>query len=110
MTTSSISNHGVDPLEASRLAIARMISELQQIDSQLAAEIAWRRQSAPAALPATGLLRIEQVAERTGVAVSTLRHWRQHGHGPKAARIGRRLVYRAADVDAWMDEQTKADG
>lgn len=51
------------------------------------------------------LLRIEQVAERTGVAVSTLRHWRAAGTGPKSARIGRRVMYRPEDVDAWIDAQ-----
>lgn len=51
------------------------------------------------------LLRIEQVAERTGVAVSTLRHWRAAGSGPKSARIGRRVVYRADDVEDWINAQ-----
>lgn len=51
------------------------------------------------------LLRIEQVAERTGVAVSTLRHWRAAGTGPKSARIGRRVVYRADDVEDWINAQ-----
>lgn len=51
------------------------------------------------------LLRIEQVAERTGVAVSTLRHWRQANTGPKSARVGRRVVYRASDVEAWINAQ-----
>lgn len=55
--------------------------------------------------PNQKLLRIEQVAERTGVSVSTLRHWRHHGTGPKSARIGRRVVYRPEDVDAWIAAQ-----
>lgn len=53
----------------------------------------------------TELLRIEQVSERTGVPVNTLRYWRQLGTGPKSARLGRRVVYRATDVDAWIDAQ-----
>lgn len=55
--------------------------------------------------PRARLLRIEQVSERTGVAISTLRHWRQANTGPKSARIGRRVVYREADVEAWIDAQ-----
>lgn len=56
---------------------------------------------------ATGvrLLRIEDVSEQTGVPVETLRYWRKRdkGEGPKSARIGRRVVYRQADVDAWIE-------
>lgn len=53
----------------------------------------------------TQLLRIEDVAERTSIPIETLRYWRKQGTGPKAARIGRRVVYRAADVEAWINEQ-----
>lgn len=51
------------------------------------------------------LLDIKDVAKKTGVAVSTLRHWRANDTGPKSARIGRRVRYRAADVDAWIAAQ-----
>lgn len=51
------------------------------------------------------ILGIEEVSSVTGIPVNTLRYWRQHGQGPKAARFGRRLAYRASDVAAWIDEQ-----
>lgn len=51
------------------------------------------------------LLRIEQVAERIGVPENTLRFWRQKNIGPKSAKLGRRVVYRASDVEAWIDAQ-----
>jgi predicted DNA-binding transcriptional regulator AlpA len=53
------------------------------------------------------LMRIEEVSEETGIPVETLRYWRQRqkGEGPTSARIGRRVVYRAADVDAWINAQ-----
>lgn len=57
------------------------------------------------------LLRIEEVAEMTGIPLATLRFWRASGHtGPKSAKLGRRVVYREADVLAWIDEQFEIAG
>lgn len=54
-----------------------------------------------------GLLHVEQVSKRTGIPVETLRWWRKRGRneGPKSARLGRRVVYRRSDVDAWVAAQ-----
>jgi predicted DNA-binding transcriptional regulator AlpA len=49
------------------------------------------------------LLFIEDVAEWTGIPVQTLRWWRQHGTGPRSAKIGARVRYREADVQVWID-------
>jgi DNA-binding transcriptional MerR regulator len=54
------------------------------------------------------LLTIEEVSERTRAPITTLRYWRQHGRGPAAFRVGRRLVYRERDVTAWLDAQRLA--
>ncbi len=54
------------------------------------------------------LMWIEEVSETLRVPVQTLRYWRQHGRGPKSARIGSRVVYRESDVQAWLDEQFEA--
>lgn len=56
------------------------------------------------------LMRIEEVSERTGVPVSTLRYWRLRdvGEGPKSVRLGRRVVYSAEDVEAWIDAKFEA--
>lgn len=51
------------------------------------------------------LLRIGHVSEWTGVSENTLRFWRHQGTGPKSAKLGRRIVYREADVLAWIDAQ-----
>ena len=51
------------------------------------------------------LLRIEEVAEWTGIPENTLRFWRQASKGPRSARLGRRVVYRERDVQAWLDAQ-----
>lgn len=54
----------------------------------------------------TALLTIAEVSARTRVPVDTLRYWRHVGGvGPKSAKVGRRVVYREADVDAWVAEQ-----
>lgn len=51
------------------------------------------------------LLRIQEVSELTGIPINTLRFWRANSTGPKAAKLGRRLVYRRTDVEAWIDAQ-----
>jgi predicted DNA-binding transcriptional regulator AlpA len=56
------------------------------------------------------LIRIEDVAELTGVSVNTLRYWRHSKTGPKSAKFGRRIVYREADVIAWIDQQFENAG
>lgn len=51
------------------------------------------------------LLRIEAVSEMLGIPVDTLRNWRAHGRGPQPAKLGRRLVWRESQINAWLDEQ-----
>lgn len=51
---------------------------------------------------------IEEVAEMTRLPVATLRYHRHLGTGPKSGKVGRRIVYREADVEAWIDEQFAA--
>lgn len=51
------------------------------------------------------LLRMDEVSAMTGIPVETLRYWRKEGRGPKSARIGRRVLYRAVDVDSWIAAQ-----
>ncbi|MGR6899773.1 MULTISPECIES: helix-turn-helix domain-containing protein [Glutamicibacter] len=48
---------------------------------------------------------IEEAAEFLRVPVSTLRYWRHLGTGPRSARIGGRVMYRQADLEAWLNEQ-----
>lgn len=40
-----------------------------------------------------------------GVAPSTLNTWRSRGTGPKFHRIGGRIRYFKADLQAWLEEQ-----
>jgi predicted DNA-binding transcriptional regulator AlpA len=51
------------------------------------------------------LLTVEDVAEMTNglVPVATLRYYRATGEGgPRSGKLGRRVVYRRADVEAWV--------
>jgi predicted DNA-binding transcriptional regulator AlpA len=58
----------------------------------------------------TKLLRLPEVAEMTGIPEATLRFWRATHQGPPSARLGRRVVYREADVVAWIDAQFETAG
>lgn len=53
---------------------------------------------------------IGQVAELTKVPEATLRYWRYLGdRGPKSFKVGRRVMYRRADVDQWLEELYAAE-
>ena len=49
------------------------------------------------------VLSAEQVAERLGLSTSTLAKMRLSGGGPAYSKLGRRVVYRPADIDAWVN-------
>ena len=49
------------------------------------------------------LLTIDDVAERLRVSVLTVRWLRQEGRFIPAIRVGRRLVWDARDVAAWLE-------
>ena len=51
------------------------------------------------------LLTIEEVAERLRVSVLTVRWLRQERRFVPAIRVGRRLVWDARDVAAWLESQ-----
>lgn len=50
----------------------------------------------------------EQLAERYGVPLATVRKWRHERTGPPAVKVGRHVRYRLADVEAW--EAAHQDG
>jgi excisionase family DNA binding protein len=49
------------------------------------------------------LLTIEEVAERLRVSALTVRWLRQEGRFAPAIKVGRRLVWDARDVAAWLE-------
>jgi excisionase family DNA binding protein len=51
------------------------------------------------------LLTLAEVAAELRVPVETLRKWRAQGTGPRAAKIGRHLRYRRAEVDRWLAQR-----
>lgn len=48
------------------------------------------------------LLTIAEVAERSGVRISTLDHWRINGMGPPFQRIDGRISYELEAFEAWL--------
>jgi hypothetical protein len=56
----------------------------------------------------SNLLTLEQFATMVNAPISTVRYWRQNGYGPKFARIGRRVMVRRSDAEAWVQAQFDA--
>lgn len=48
------------------------------------------------------VLNAGQVADRLGLSPSTLAKMRLSGDGPPYAKLGRRVVYRPEDIEAWI--------
>lgn len=53
--------------------------------------------------PPSGFLTDVHAAELLGLTVFGLREWRRRGYGPKASKLGRRVVYRERDIAAFLD-------
>lgn len=56
------------------------------------------------------LMTAREVAEFLGVPVATLYHWRYHGRGPRALRVGRHLRFRIEDVEQWLNRPPATRG
>jgi len=54
------------------------------------------------------LLTAKQVSERIQRPERTLERWRLTGEGPPFVRLGRRIAYRAEDVERWLGSRTYA--
>ncbi len=57
--------------------------------------------------PTYEILRISEVAEWLRTPEATLRFWRTKGTGPPSFKMGRRVVYLRADVEAWLQKQVQ---
>lgn len=53
---------------------------------------------------AAELLTVEEAAKRLRLSTSTLNKWRVSGEGPAFVKLGRRVLYRAADLEAWLQD------
>jgi Helix-turn-helix domain len=45
------------------------------------------------------------LADRYGVDIRTVRHWRLAGTGPRGIRFGRHVRYAVTEVERWEREQ-----
>jgi DNA-binding transcriptional MerR regulator len=45
-----------------------------------------------------------EVAERCRTSPETVRYWRHRGIGPRSFKVGRRVLYAAADVAEWLSK------
>jgi excisionase family DNA binding protein len=59
----------------------------------------------PAAGDDTDLLTIAEAADLLRAPVATLRYWRHRKIGPPSFRLGRRVLYRRADLRTWIDSK-----
>lgn len=50
-------------------------------------------------------LTAQEAADLVRRPASTLAYWRHRGEGPQFAKVGKRVLYRRADVEAWLTDQ-----
>lgn len=55
------------------------------------------------------LLLLPEVATMTRLSEDTMRWLRHTGAGPRSGKLGRRVVYRRSDVQAWIDAGFERD-
>jgi len=56
----------------------------------------------------TEYLVTKRVSEEYGIPESTLRYYRHCATGPASFRMGRRVVYRRAEIEKWISAQEAA--
>lgn len=55
------------------------------------------------------LLTMPEVSAMLRIPVDTLRFYRVKRIGPDSFRLGKRIMYREADVSVWLEQQMAAD-
>ncbi|SHF71932.1 DNA binding domain-containing protein, excisionase family [Geodermatophilus nigrescens] len=58
---------------------------------------------------ASDLMTLAETAAYLRTPVATLRYWRHLGEGPAGFRLGRRVMFKRADVDAWLDARRRTE-
>jgi predicted DNA-binding transcriptional regulator AlpA len=56
------------------------------------------------------LMTMPEVAELTRLPIATLRWYRHTGTGPRSFKLSKRVMYRRADVVAWIERQYATTG
>lgn len=64
--------------------------------------------STPALTPVSGSEK--DVEARYGIKAGTLRAWRSRVEGPPYVKAGTLVIYRFADIEAYLDENTVTPG
>ncbi len=54
--------------------------------------------------PVEPLITTEELAEMLHTSVGVIHYWRSMGKGPTAIKVGRKLLFRPSDVEAWFDQ------
>jgi len=54
----------------------------------------------------TDLLTPAAVSRETNVSLATLSTWRCRGGGPRFVKLGKRVAYRRADLEAWINSNS----
>ena len=60
-------------------------------------------------IPSHEFLTPPEVAQRWRVSIRTLEGWRFKGIGPTFVRIGSRVLYRAAQIEAFENQNSSLD-
>ncbi|MFE5837231.1 helix-turn-helix transcriptional regulator [Arthrobacter sp. NPDC056493] len=55
-------------------------------------------------------LTMQDLADRCGVSLATVRQWRVKGTGPRGMAIGKYVRFRLSDVLAWEESRADANG
>ena len=55
---------------------------------------------------ANDVLTQDQLAARLHLSVRTLERMRQEGSGPRFSKLGKKILYRWADVEAWLADRS----
>jgi predicted DNA-binding transcriptional regulator AlpA len=55
------------------------------------------------------LLSLQEVSDRCGIAVDTLRRLRMHGQGPRSFLVANRVRVRESALEAWLAQQEQAE-
>ncbi len=55
-------------------------------------------------------LTTEEVAAMCRTRPTTVKYWRHIGYGPPGAKVGKRILYRRSDVQAWLESRFDAPG
>jgi helix-turn-helix protein len=56
------------------------------------------------------LMTLAETADHLRTRVAPLRYWRHLGVGPAGFRLGRRVIFRRAEVDRWLSQRQATAG